>query len=356
MAKHQISHNARNLIAYCLRVGYHSDKLEKTRPRVILSNLCPPTKNVKVLTAQIQGANDMRKTDRVHHLIFAHPKTDVKRVSEVGEANLINEVLDELEQKGINLRDTPFVVIAHKDKDNHIDYHLIAASTDLKGKPIKDSYIGSRAMRGTNQVSKKYGLSLNNDRAKKKERKEAPKRATKAEPEKINFAEEIKLAELTEIEIDTSKVTTAKGAEFEQVEMGGEKIERRRAEKKTQEEAKLAEKLKHFNAQCDYLGLTEEEKVNIWTGHRVPFQAGRRIERVGVTNDIPIYIGAKENAEGDKMNLFAVVGEVVKGVMDWIKEIVERLAEKQKQDDKRRTQSQQERQEQEKRRGRGFKR
>lgn len=96
--------------------------------------------------------------------------------------------------------------------------------------------------------------------------------------------------------------------------------------------------------------------MNIWTGHRVPFQAGRRIERVGVTNDIPIYIGAKENAEGDKMNLFAVVGEVVKGVMDWIKEIVERLAEKQKQDDKRRTQSQQERQEQEKRRGRGFKR
>lgn len=354
MAKHQISHNARNLIAYCLRVGYHSDKLEKTRPRVILSNLCPPTKNVKVLTAQIQGANNMRKTDRVHHLIFAHPKTDVKRVSEVGQAKLINEVLDELEKKGINLRDTPFVVIAHTDKDNHIDYHLIAASTDLKGKPIKDSYIGSRAMRAANQISKKYGLSLNNDREKKKKIKETPKRATKAEPEKINFAEEIKLAELSEIEIDTSKVTTAKGAEFDQVEMAGEKIDRRRAEKKAEEEAKLAEKLKHFNAQCDYLGLTEEEKVDVWTGHRVPFQAGRRIERAGVTNDIPIYIGAKENAEGDKMNLFAVVGGVVKGIMEWIREIAERL--KKQQDDTTRRKSQQEAQEQERRRGRGFKR
>lgn len=355
MAKHQISHNARNLIAYCLRVGKHQGLQEKTRPRILLSNLCPETKSVKVLNAQIQGANDLRKTNRVHHLIFAHPNTDAGAVREVGEAQLIREAIDGLKAKGINLDDTPYVVIAHYDKDNHMDYHLIAASTDLKGKPIKDNYIGSRAMNITNQISKKYGLTLNNDKSQKKKKEQKVERV---DTPTITIADEIMLADVETIEVDTSDVYTARAVGItEGIVMGGEKIEQRREQEKKQRERELQEreqrkrKLKEFNDKCDYLGLTMEERENLWTGHDVKHEKGRKVQ--GMTNDQDVFIRAEDR--GERIDFVAIVGDVVKGIKEWLRELAQRIVQKSEYD-KRRKQSQKEMHTRERSRGKGFKR
>ena len=345
MAKHQISHNARNLIAYCLRVGKHQNKLDQTKPRILLANLCPPIKNLKALTSAIKGANNMRSTDRVHHLIFAHPKTDAKRVSEVGEKELIQEAIEGLKKRGINLDDAPYVVIAHQDKDNHIDYHLIAASTDLKGKPIKDSFIGSRAMNITNQISKKYGLSLNNDREKKKKQQQVPTVADKIS----SVADRLELAEVETVEIDTSGIAVSSGVGVdENIVMAGQKIDQRRKEEAIEQQKKLD----HFNTQCDYIGLTNEERKELWIGHEVYFQLGREVQ--GVRNDnTNTNICAIER--DNRLNLVAVVEGVVKGLYEWIKELTIRFQKKQEQDDKARKQSQQKEQAR-KQRGYRFKR
>lgn len=341
MAKHQISRNVSNLIAYCLRVGKHQNKLEQTRPRILFSNLCPPTKNLKALTASIKGANDMRKTDRVHHIIFAHPKSDAKKVLEVGESKLIQEAIQALKTKGINLDDAPFVVIAHQDKDNHIDYHLIAASTDLNGKPIKDSYIGSRAMKATNDISKKYGLALNNDKGKKKQKVEEVH-----VPIETDISTKIELADVQSIEVDTSNIvqSTSEGV-TQNATTAKEQIEQGRAE-----EEKRRKKLEEFNEQCNIINLTREERKELWIGHDITFQGGRKVGEV--TNDRDVTI--RGNDEGDKIRLVAIVEGVVKGIMEWLNELKERI--KKQQDDKARKQSQQETQEREWRRVRGIKR
>lgn len=329
IAKHQISHNVRNLIAYCLRIGKHQEKLEQTKPRILMANLCPPTKNLKALVATIQGANNMRHTDRVHHLIFAHPKSDVRQVAKIGEDRLIQEAIDGLKEKGINLDETPYVVIAHQDKENHIDYHLIAASTNLKGRAIKDGYIGSRAMHITNEISKKYGLSLNNDKTKRQRKKVEVKPI--AQPEKVT-SEKIELADVQAIEVDPS-VTEIKGKGItENLSMAGDRIKSQRQ----RDNQKIAD----YNSQCDYIGLSKYERTEVWIGHDITIKAGRDIH--GYTNDTDTTIRGVDT--GDKITLMAIVEGVLKDVVDWVRELgqrIDRRRQRQQQDDKARKQSQQ---------------
>lgn len=350
MAKHQISHNARNLIAYCLRVGKHQNKLVQTRPRILLANLCPAQKNVKALTAAIQGANEMRKTDRVHHLIFAHPKSDIKRVSEVGERKLIQEAIEGLKEKGINLDDAPYVVIAHQDKDNHIDYHLIAASTDLKGKAIKDGYIGSRAMKITNDISKKYGLALNNDKAKGKRKQNAEEVSLATEPKISDLSSRIELFDVETVEVNVKvSAFTSKGLD-KNAETELDKIEKLRA-KEREEKQLREEKMRDFNEKCNKIGLTKDERKEVWVGHEISFQVGREVN--GMVNDKEAIIMGEDR--GDKINLVAVVEGVVMGVIEWLRDIADRLRQREQQrHDKARQQSQQEAQA--RRRGGGIKR
>ncbi len=170
IAKAMTSYDIRRLANYLLRVG-DDDLKEKTRPEIILSNYIELGGDGSDITSTIRAINRLRGTNKVLHIAIAHPNCDMAKVAEIGEERLINELIDGLCARGINLRDTAFAVIRHEDKDKHVDYHLVAASTDLDGKAINDSYIGGRAMHITNEISKKYGLSLNNDKE-KRQRKE----------------------------------------------------------------------------------------------------------------------------------------------------------------------------------------
>ena len=163
IAKAMTSHDIRRLANYLLRVGDDEWK-EKTRPQIILSNYIDLGGDGSDIASTIKAINNLRHTDKVLHIAIAHPNCDMAKVAEIGEERLINELIDGLCARGINLRDTAFAVVRHEDKDNHIDYHLVAASTDLNGKAINDSYIGGRAMYVANEISQKYGLSLNKRR------------------------------------------------------------------------------------------------------------------------------------------------------------------------------------------------
>lgn len=163
IAKAMTSHNIRRLANYLLRVG-DDDWKEKTRPQIILSNYIELGGDGSDITSTINAINHLRGTNKVLHIAIAHPNCDMAKVAEIGEEKLINELIDGLCARGINLRDTAFAVVRHEDKDSHIDYHLLAASTDLNGKAINDSYIGRTAMHIANEISQKYGLSLNKRR------------------------------------------------------------------------------------------------------------------------------------------------------------------------------------------------
>lgn len=163
IAKAMTSHNIRRLANYLLRVGDDEWK-EKTRPQIILSNYIELGGDGSDITSTIKAINDLRGTNKVLHIAIAHPNCDMAKVADIGEEKLINELIDGLCARGINLRDTAFAVVRHEDKDSHIDYHLVAASTDLNGKAINDSYIGRTAMHVANEISQKYGLSLNKRR------------------------------------------------------------------------------------------------------------------------------------------------------------------------------------------------
>lgn len=155
-----VSHSITRLAHYVMRVG-DEEKFAKTKPEVILSNIVPMGGSADDIITSINYLNRMRRTNKVLHIVISHPNKDMARVTQIGEEKILSELVEGLQEKGINLNDTAWAIVRHEDKDNHIDYHLVAASTDREGRAVNDSYIGRTAMYVANNISKKYGLSLN---------------------------------------------------------------------------------------------------------------------------------------------------------------------------------------------------
>lgn len=235
IAKHQISHKASALISYVLRTNRNANLAQKTNPEIILSNIISGSQKPQSIVKTINAYNALRrsgKTDKVHHLIFSHPRKDMPRVDDVGEEQIIERVLLQLQKKGIDLYSVPFCVVRHEDKENVIDYHLVAASTNQQGKAINDSYIGSRAMKICNDISRELGLSLNNN---KRERNEKKKRASLISNMDFSIDEVLQVVDKPREELNIERPDIV-ASSVKQTKAEKEEEARRLEEEKRQEE------------------------------------------------------------------------------------------------------------------------
>lgn len=70
---------------------------------------------------------------------------------------VIKAFIAEMEKRGTNITDCPFVVARHGNTDNE-HFHMTVLTTTVDGKHINDSFIKKNAIRAAAKVSEDYGL------------------------------------------------------------------------------------------------------------------------------------------------------------------------------------------------------
>ena len=70
---------------------------------------------------------------------------------------VIKAFIAEMEKRGTNITDCPFVVARHGNTNNE-HFHMTVLTTTVDGKHINDSYIKKNAIRAAAKVSEDYGL------------------------------------------------------------------------------------------------------------------------------------------------------------------------------------------------------
>ena len=70
---------------------------------------------------------------------------------------VIKAFIAEMEKRGTNITDCPFVVARHGNTNNE-HFHMTVLTTTVDGKHINDSFIKKNAIRAAAKVSEDYGL------------------------------------------------------------------------------------------------------------------------------------------------------------------------------------------------------
>jgi len=145
-------------------IGYCCKQEQQEVAEIVLSNGTTEELNAKLLTRQFE-MQAMQKPDlknKIMHIILSHSPEDSAKIEEK-EEDILNDYLQRLAQgkgknEGLDLMNTQFVVIKHKDK-KHTHYHILANMVDNKGERLKDSNIGYKAKSASIDITKKHDLT-----------------------------------------------------------------------------------------------------------------------------------------------------------------------------------------------------
>ena len=145
-------------------IGYCCKQENLETAEVILQNGTTDQLNAKLLTRQFE-MQAMQKPDlknKIMHIILSHSPEDMDKIRGKEEV-ILSDYLQRLAQgkgknEGLDLMNTQFVVIKHKDK-KHTHYHILANMVDNKGERLKDSNIGYKAKSASIDITKKHDLT-----------------------------------------------------------------------------------------------------------------------------------------------------------------------------------------------------
>ena len=100
-----------------------------------------------------------------YHIIISMSNGDTEKIRSIDnpadrvefERNVIDAFMRELDQRGNNVFDCPFVVAHHENTDNE-HFHIAILTTTVDGRRLRDSFIKKNAVRAAAKVSEEYGL------------------------------------------------------------------------------------------------------------------------------------------------------------------------------------------------------
>ena len=100
-----------------------------------------------------------------YHIVISMSDGDTEKIRSIDnpadrvefERNVIDAFMQELDQRGNNVFDCPFVVAHHENTDNE-HFHIAILTTTVDGRRLRDSFIKKNAVRAAAKVSEEYGL------------------------------------------------------------------------------------------------------------------------------------------------------------------------------------------------------
>lgn len=106
-----------------------------------------------------------RYSPMCYHIVISMSDGDTEKIRNIDnpadrvefERNVIDAFMRELDQRGNNVFDCPFVVAHHENTDNE-HFHIAILTTTVDGGRLRDSFIKKNATRAAAKVSEEYGL------------------------------------------------------------------------------------------------------------------------------------------------------------------------------------------------------
>lgn len=100
-----------------------------------------------------------------YHIVISMSDGDTEKIRSIDnpadrvefERNVIDAFMCELDQRGNNVFDCPFVVAHHENTDNE-HFHIAILTTTVDGRRLHDSFIKKNAVRAAAKISEEYGL------------------------------------------------------------------------------------------------------------------------------------------------------------------------------------------------------
>ena len=100
-----------------------------------------------------------------YHIIISMSDGDTEKIRSIDnpadrvefERNVIDAFMRELDQRGNNVFDCPFVVAHHENTDNE-HFHIAILTTTVDGRRLHDSFIKKNTVRAAAKISEEYGL------------------------------------------------------------------------------------------------------------------------------------------------------------------------------------------------------
>lgn len=130
---------------------------------LILCNLTDESAGPKQQAKDWEALSNNYKV-KIYHVIISFSDKDTIKIRGMPsterlrfERGIILDFMDELQRRGNNVYDCPFVVAHHGNTDNE-HFHISILNTTKDGKHFADSYIKKNACRSAAYVSIKYGL------------------------------------------------------------------------------------------------------------------------------------------------------------------------------------------------------
>ena len=101
---------------------------------------------------------------KAYNIILSFDDEDTEKIRQMEEGrryrferDIIKAFIVEMEKRGTNITDCPFVVARHGNTDNE-HFHITVLTTTIDGEHIHDSYIKKNAIRSAAKISEDFGL------------------------------------------------------------------------------------------------------------------------------------------------------------------------------------------------------
>lgn len=136
--------------------------------RIVFSNRLEVNMPLEVQLAMMVGFASEKYETEAYTIVLSHSKEDKEYLQKLQQEDpelvdkYVEKFLNELQNKGIDLMNTPFVVTEHLNTDC-LHYHLIICATKFDNSRLDTGYIGKKAAMAAAAVSKKYGLHYANN-------------------------------------------------------------------------------------------------------------------------------------------------------------------------------------------------
>ena len=129
----------------------------------MFSNKLEVNMPLEVQLAMMVGFTSEKFETEAYTIVLSHSSEDKEMLEKIRQEDpdLLNSYdlnfLNELQNQGIDLANTPYVITEHTNTDC-LHYHLIICSTKIDNSRLDAGYIGKKAAMAAAKVSKKFGL------------------------------------------------------------------------------------------------------------------------------------------------------------------------------------------------------
>ena len=150
--------------------------------RIVKSNCVFSGVPIDVQVAMMTGLTFSEYDVEAYTIVISHSEKDTEKIREMTKEDpdfpelYVDAFADELQKRGVDLANTPFVITEHTNT-KCLHYHMVICSTKFDNSRLDSGFIGKKAAMAAAAVSRKFGLdyATNLDEREKTFRKKSSK-------------------------------------------------------------------------------------------------------------------------------------------------------------------------------------